>query len=260
MHKAKSAVIAGVFASGLGLSGAANAAVEDSIDLEVVEVELFISVLNKETSENIIIATNVLGSDFAQGAEINISQGATDALVDFLSESSIDQYVYNVTGMQQDVLADPFEFSIYSSVAPGDEVEPLELFFTAQSNIFTFTTQHNQAVDSGNLGNAGEDWSILDNHELGGFWNENIGGALYFSNEVPIESEGFLPGFGAEIFYLPSGFGGEDTTPELVGAVMLSADGTFTFTPATAIPLPPAVWMLGSALVGLAGVARRRAA
>ena len=49
-----------------------------------------------------------------------------------------------------------------------------------------------------------------------------------------------------------------------LGTITLSADGTtLTFTGNTgntAVPLPAAVWLLGSGLVGLAGIGRRRAA
>jgi hypothetical protein len=43
-----------------------------------------------------------------------------------------------------------------------------------------------------------------------------------------------------------------------LGTATLSANGTLTFAPLNAVPLPAAVWLFGSALLGLAGVSRRR--
>ena len=42
------------------------------------------------------------------------------------------------------------------------------------------------------------------------------------------------------------------------GQWTLSANGTLTYGAPAPVPLPPAVWLLGSALVGLVGVGRRR--
>jgi hypothetical protein len=60
-----------------------------------------------------------------------------------------------------------------------------------------------------------------------------------------------------------SGPNGNTLLSYSLGQASLSADGsllTFTGNPATTVPLPAAVWLLGSGLLGLAGVGRRRAA
>ena len=44
-----------------------------------------------------------------------------------------------------------------------------------------------------------------------------------------------------------------------LGSVSLTTAG-LSFTPNTTVPLPAAVWLLGSGLLGLFGVSRRRAA
>lgn len=46
-------------------------------------------------------------------------------------------------------------------------------------------------------------------------------------------------------------------TPDFIGSWTLSSAGDLSF---QAVPVPAAVWLLGSALIGLAGVARRRKA
>jgi len=40
----------------------------------------------------------------------------------------------------------------------------------------------------------------------------------------------------------------------------LSSDGTLTYGDVSAVPVPAAVWLFGSGLVGLVGIARRKKA
>ena len=60
------------------------------------------------------------------------------------------------------------------------------------------------------------------------------------------------------------GFTGNGTTGKLqsyiLGTATLAANGTLNITTPSAVPLPAAVWLLGSGLLGLFGVSRRRAA
>lgn len=59
--------------------------------------------------------------------------------------------------------------------------------------------------------------------------------------------------------YLTDPNGTTSFVNQLSGLWTLAANGTLSFDAASApVPLPPAVWLLGSALVGLVGVGRRR--
>jgi hypothetical protein len=70
------------------------------------------------------------------------------------------------------------------------------------------------------------------------------------------------PGTTSELF----GFTANGSTGKLqsylLGTASLSTTGTLTFTgnPSSAVPLPAAVWLFGSGLMGLVGVSRRRKA
>jgi hypothetical protein len=96
-----------------------------------------------------------------------------------------------------------------------------------------------------------------------GVWDFNAptGTSGWYSNG-PLT--GNLTGGGSENLYYVTGGGGtlSKVAFTLVGTASLSASGlTLTgtsTTPPPPVPLPPALWLLGSGLLGLAGVARRK--
>lgn len=62
-------------------------------------------------------------------------------------------------------------------------------------------------------------------------------------------------------FYFAQATGTSTTAVDsslFTGVWTLQQDGTLTYNQPSTVPLPPAVWLLGSALVGLVGVGRRR--
>jgi hypothetical protein len=57
-----------------------------------------------------------------------------------------------------------------------------------------------------------------------------------------------------------NGINGGTLQSYILGSVTLAANGTLTITGNTPVPLPAAVWLFGSGLMGLVGVSRRRKA
>jgi hypothetical protein len=72
-----------------------------------------------------------------------------------------------------------------------------------------------------------------------------------------------VPGGAAQVLYALTGNGTTGTVQSyIVGGASLSSSGQLVLTAnsTTAVPVPPAVWLFGSGLLGLVGVSRRRKA
>jgi hypothetical protein len=119
---------------------------------------------------------------------------------------------------------------------------------------------------------------IFDSTNDGGPWDDPDGGG--FSDRGVLSAPGFLEGFQVGLFPFPTGFSGNTLLGTLtftaIGAVGSSTSitvaqntsitgGTWsppidTYIPGevAVVPIPAAVWLFGSGLLGLVGVARRR--
>lgn len=87
-----------------------------------------------------------------------------------------------------------------------------------------------------------------------GKWNNTFGGVFGgIKNDAAV---------GESMAFYQIAMNGEFTQAivnPLAGTFQLAANGDLTYDVAVApVPLPPAVWLLGSALIGLAGIARRK--
>jgi hypothetical protein len=90
-----------------------------------------------------------------------------------------------------------------------------------------------------------------------GVWDYTSGSTLAYW-DGGATANGNLVGTKDNLYYVTAGVGGAVSTKvsyTLEGYAQLSAAG-LVLTPA--VPLPPAIWLLGSGLLGLTGVARRK--
>jgi len=87
----------------------------------------------------------------------------------------------------------------------------------------------------------------------GGTWNNNFGGVLGYANDAGLgESMAFYQVAYNDTF-------DASVVNQMAGMFSLAANGNLSYTVGGApVPVPPALWLLGSALVGLVGVSRRK--
>jgi hypothetical protein len=96
----------------------------------------------------------------------------------------------------------------------------------------------------------------------GQVWGGNPGGVGVGSTTEygtgPAQS-GFAPGTSQTLYAITANGGTGQVQSYVLGQINLSSSGTLSLTQ-TPVPLPAAVWLFGSGLLGLAGIGRRRSA
>ena len=158
---------------------------------------------------------------------------------------------------------------------PGTNI-PWSLGFTAASQPATFTGfQQNQAGGKFNTWVntiAGHQTSpgsgLTSSTSSSDVWNMNLASAAFGGssggNTLPFSITGIL---GSSLSYFTATANGDTAGDasifsQIAGTWNLASNGTLTWNAAqvSSVPVPAAVWLLGSGLMGLVGVGRRRAA
>jgi hypothetical protein len=244
--------------------------------------ELFVSIFRDTASpESMIVDTGISLLALQAGTVTGWSSSAsqTAAILGFLGTAPSTSFRFNAGGLtfqrdQADGSLDPNNydgfFTTLSPTADPDIFLGGELG-TPKSNTQAFITEINNAwgTAQGGSGTA----SFVNDGYIGGLtdgeagyhyaplWGNNLGGAG-LNNENVVGTQARLVNvlnvdpndpfeFGFEIGYNQLGFLNIDAQ---TGVASLSQGAP------SAVPVPAAAWLLGSGLVGLVGVARRRTA
>jgi hypothetical protein len=234
--------------------------------------------LGASASINTLLPSSSLapaGTDFSSntpatvsGTNLNIA--ASSGLSTFLSGAGSDTLEWAVLGAQYAGTTNKNK----TTEAPGG-IEVLASEPTAQgsqlaqdnfSNLQTIAGLFNNDLAYVNGTGISLKWSA--GNSTTNIWGAalgNAGGSTNLYNQGPDQS-GIALGQTVSLYGLTGNGGtGQDQSFDLGDNLTLSANGTLTvssgsITPPPTVPLPAAVWLFGSGLLGLLGVGRRRAA
>jgi hypothetical protein len=201
---------------------------------------------------------NVLNGD----ANFSVPLGGDSVLTAFLTAAGSDPLSYGLIGAA-------YSGSLGSGQRPTGKVRVVATSANQGTVLTNLQSQIVNAIPSGIL----NDTNSL-NLNLGGANSTNqgvfgtsisAGGTTLNLYNGGLDMSGVAPGTAVTLYGVTgNGTGSGATTAFSLGTAVFSlANDTLTFTGNTGntpVPLPAAVWLLGSGLLGLAGVGRRRAA
>jgi len=211
------------------------------------------------------------GTDFSSntpatisGTSLNIA--ASSGLSTFLGSVGSDNVEWAVLGAQYPTTTN----AKGTTEAPGG-IEVLASEPTAQgsslagdnfSNLQTIASTFNNDLSYINGTGVSLKWSAGNSTtNIWGAATGDAGGSTNLYGQGPDQS-GIALGQTVSLFGITGNGGkGQDQSYDLGDNLTLSANGTLTVSSGTpTVPLPAAVWLFGSGLLGLLGVGRRRAA
>lgn len=231
-NSVKSVVAAAAFVA----AGAANAAVLETSEGPGGSGEIVVSILNQTTGLSMLVDTNVLATDLISG---NVDSWASDATL----TATINSFLDGSSGkfwVASAVNPNFFENTMLSS---GTEVTSANILTAVGNyNEFAAFTLSEVPYVTDLAGDGDDVEGGLDSAGNLGF-NANLGN--WSSGGVELDGNAYIT-VSTNNF---SGF----TQTTLENYWTLSSDGQLSY-----VPVPAAVWLFGSALIGLAGVARRR--
>ncbi len=285
-------VLAGTVAiAAMGFAGSAFAQNDGSTG----DGDLFLMVYDSTTgltyTEDLGVTTGAVASDAAVAAAVSTTTGGNLSTAlpgfskSFAPDSSLSSYLSAHSG-------DSYQWAVMAPTSPINGTNSLLLTTAGLPTAIspTFNSSNGGGFSNGNIAsNAGNLTGAIDSFTAdlaangvnanslatAGFIGSDqylLGQALgqglltwYGSGDlIPVVNWKPSAGSSSSNFYLATtasltnNQGGNADIFNL-GTVTLAANGALTFA-ANSVPLPAAVWLLGSGLLGLAGVARRRAA
>lgn len=249
-----------VAAVALCATGGANAAIDLGPGSLGINNELFLSVWDPVNKVSITRDLGIHFEDFLSTGQSQPHQWlASDNTVfsSTFAQSNPNDLRWNVAGVNQ-YTSDFSNASTYGIVTTTQD--PMSQIQTALINDpqTTLANTISAGKDFAQAVNGSDMDASLNNttsstggfsYAGGGKWNSSFGGVFAgIANDASVDQS---------MAFYRIGINGEGTQALVnpLGTFELKGNGDLGFTP---VPLPPAAWLLGAALVGLAGIARRK--
>lgn len=252
----------------LSTAGVANAAIDLGPGLKGVNSDLFMSAWDPVKKVSYTRDLGIHFEDFLTSGQFSNHSWSGNPNTLFgstFANSNMSDVHWNVAAVNQlNDLSNPTNLSTYGILTTSNDPQS-QIQSTTQANLSAIDsavmigTHYAASVNS--LAHTTDPTVHISTNSTGGpnyagdpgIWNNNWGGVMGFLNDA---------GVGQKLaFYQVALNSSFDTglVNKLAGSFQLSSNGTLAFTTdVTPVPLPPAVWLLGSALVGLVGIGRRK--
>lgn len=287
--RVKATLAGAAILAGVGFAGTAFAQNDGSTGDGDLFLVVYDSTSGQTFLEDLGVQTGSVASDSAVNTAASAATGGhlSTALpgysATFAADSTLSSYLTSHS-------TDTFDWEVLANTGPtGNSPASNLLLTTAATPVSaTFTNSTGGGFNNGNI-NANTLSLQGDIDNWSGFLNADTSGYLSaFGNNSPLPGQsldkGALTWYGSgdlnpaltwtptsgsstSNFYLATDANSNNGNSLLeadifdLGTATLSANGTLSFAPlVSAVPLPAAVWLFGSGLLGLAGIARRRAA
>jgi hypothetical protein len=212
--------------------------------------DIIVSIYNKNTAQSALIDTNLNAVDLA--ASPSLFTLTDTAVTAFLGTGTAADFVFSVVGVQgNNATTTGLDFGTLVTRSGAGVGPNASALGSAISNI-------QGDLNGANADPAFSGVDILTGQTAGGAFHDNVTANAAFNHTWSIE--GSLDSF---VEFAWTHF----TGPGVVGTEVLgywdinSTTGQIRFdTAPAAVPLPAAVWLFASGLLGLVGVSRRRSA
>ena len=221
--------------------------------------ELFFSIFDSTNEKSLTLDLNIGVQEFLANPLAGYSV-QNDVLLNFITTGDQAAMEWNVGGLNNDTSSSPEGVFIVTTVDPSESplaFDTINVQLSGMAKAGEYIAAVNPLLISGVA-----EVLATDNSKAywdGGVWRDDFGGTLPFSNSVEVANAEtaamVIIGFNASV----SASRIDSSNAALLSEVWrLDTDtGTVSFG-ATPIPVPAAAWLLGSALVGLYRIHRRK--